>query len=105
MSPELRKEIHALRKIQALATTAVNKAVKLGHLPHPSTLSCVDCGTTEKRMVYDHRDYSKPLEVAAVCNQCNLLRGPALGHKTFKSERAKLSRRSKGLPKVQVVKA
>ena len=26
---------------------------------------------------YDHRDYSKPLEVDPVCRRCNQMRGPA----------------------------
>ena len=38
-------------------------------------LICVDCGNGAD--VYDHRDYSRPLQVAAVCHSCNQLRGPA----------------------------
>lgn len=38
---------------------------------------CMDCGGSEY-MVWDHRDYSDVLDVAAVCNGCNERRGAAL---------------------------
>lgn len=40
-----------------------------GVLPEPTKLKCVDCG--KRAHVYDHRDYSKPLEVEPVCRRCN----------------------------------
>lgn len=62
---------------EALAAIAkVLKAVRAGDLPHVSTLACADCGAPAKQ--YDHRDYSKPLEVDPVCIPCNYRRGPAL---------------------------
>lgn len=49
------------------------KAVRLGLLPCPSAQSCEDCG--EPAQCYDHRDYSRPFEVAPVCLRCNSSRG------------------------------
>lgn len=54
----------------------VTAAIKEGRLLAPSRLQCVDCGKPAR--VYDHRDYSKPLDVAAVCDGCNVRRGPAM---------------------------
>lgn len=50
--------------------------IRKGLLPHPSTLTCVDCGRPAQQ--YDHRDYGKPLDVHAVCRSCNLRRGSAI---------------------------
>lgn len=58
------------------ASSKVNRAVKRGMLPRVSTQQCVDCG--KPAMVYDHRDYNKPLDVDPVCQSCNKLRGPAI---------------------------
>lgn len=58
------------------ASSAVNAAVKSGRLPPPSTCACADCGKPARD--YDHRDYSKPLDVQPVCRSCNKLRGPAI---------------------------
>lgn len=56
------------------AHQAVAKARSKGLLPPPRTLNCADCGGPA--VEYDHRDYTKPLEVEPVCRRCNLLRGP-----------------------------
>jgi|SRR6185503_4964359 len=45
-------------------------AVKIGFLPHPSLYICMDCKWRQAQC-YDHRDYSKPLDVDAVCLACN----------------------------------
>ncbi len=45
------------------------QAIKSGKLPSPKTLPCADCGGPATE--YDHRDYTKPLEVAPVCRLCN----------------------------------
>lgn len=58
------------------AHSAVAKAVRCGELDHPKTLECVDCGAQARD--YDHRDYSRPLDVVPVCRSCNKLRGPGL---------------------------
>lgn len=54
----------------------VNKAVAAGELPRADSLACEDCGKPAR--VYDHRDYSEPLQVAALCGRCNVKRGPAM---------------------------
>lgn len=64
-----------LKAPKYLAHQAVAKARKQGLLPDPKTLQCEDCSA--KAIEYDHRDYSKPLSVSAVCRRCNLRRGPA----------------------------
>lgn len=56
------------------ARARVLKAVIRGKLPPVSSLKCVDCGRLATD--YDHRDYTKPLEVEPTCRSCNLLRGP-----------------------------
>jgi hypothetical protein len=63
---------------QKIAHKAVARAIKNGELKKPSLFTCLDCGGPATE--YDHRDYSKPLEVTAVCRGCNLRRGPALNH-------------------------
>lgn len=60
-----------------LAHLEVARAIRRGELPRPSDFPCADCGGAA--IEYDHRDYSKPLEVAPVCRRCNVRRGPALG--------------------------
>jgi putative transcriptional regulator len=49
-------------------------AVKVGFLLHPSNYICMDCNRRQAEC-YDHRDYNKPLDVDAVCLQCNSKRG------------------------------
>ena len=53
----------------------MQKAIKEGKLIRltKANIACVDCG--EKATDYDHRDYSKPLKVDAVCHKCNVRRG------------------------------
>lgn len=59
----------------AKAAWMVHRAVSNGDLPHIMSQLCVDCGAPAWE--YDHRDYSKPLEVEAACRSCNARRGPA----------------------------
>lgn len=60
-----------------LAHRYVSVAVWNGDLPKlDGSVACVDCGKPAQE--YDHRDYKKPLEVAAVCKVCNSARGPGL---------------------------
>lgn len=68
--------IDAERFWQQVAMSMVAKAVRKGILPKlDETIACVDCGDVAS--VYEHRDYSRPLEVVPVCQSCNLLRGTA----------------------------
>lgn len=65
------------------AILAVRKAVRQGGLPKlDGSIACVDCGAPARD--YDHRDYSRPLDVDPVCRACNQARGPA----AFPMERA-----------------
>lgn len=57
------------------ATRLVATARRRGHLPEPGTKLCADCG--RRAFCYDHRDYSQPLNVVAVCSSCNRKRGSA----------------------------
>lgn len=66
------------RSVQEDAHSAVAVAIRSGRLAHPSNFACEDCGGVASQ--YDHRDYSKPLEVAPVCAGCNVRRGPAINH-------------------------
>lgn len=60
-----------------MAHAMVAKAKSAGLLPDLGSgkYACVDC--SEIASVYDHRDYSKPLDVVPVCRRCNSLRGAA----------------------------
>lgn len=61
--------------VKSRAASLVAKAVRLGELRRPSEFACVDCGRAACQ--YDHRDYTKPLDVVPVCRSCNVMRGPA----------------------------
>jgi hypothetical protein len=50
-------------------------AVRRGDLPHAKTLTCTDCAKPASE--YEHRDYTKPLDVVPICRSCNLKRGRA----------------------------
>lgn len=58
------------------ASARVHSAIEAGRLARPTEHTCVDCGKPATE--YDHRDYSKPLEVDPVCHPCNKRRGPGL---------------------------
>lgn len=72
------KNLKNLDDQKYLAHQAVAKARKNGFLEDPSLFSCTDC--SKPAIEYDHRDYSKPLDVVPVCRKCNLLRGAAIGY-------------------------
>jgi hypothetical protein len=63
------------RKECERAGNAVQKAIRAGDIPHPLTCACADCG--KPASVYDHRDYTRPLDVEPVCRSCNYKRGQA----------------------------
>jgi hypothetical protein len=50
----------------------VRSAIKSGKLPKVSTTTCEDCGV--QAQVYHHENYSKPLEVNALCQVCHMKR-------------------------------
>lgn len=57
------------------ANAVIGREVARGRLQPARTLQCVDCG--RQALDWDHRDYSKPLEVEPTCRACNQKRGPA----------------------------
>jgi hypothetical protein len=57
------------------AQQVLYRAIRLGQLTKARGLVCADCGGMATD--WDHRDYSKPLEVQPVCRSCNFKRGPA----------------------------
>ena len=66
--------------LRAKALNTVWRAIQNGELPtlQKAKVPCVDCGAPA--IHYDHRDYSKPLDVEPVCQSCNISRGPAIPH-------------------------
>lgn len=65
-----------VRTARNYAVGVVAAAIRRGELAVVTTLTCADCG--QPAQAYDHRDYSKPLEVTPVCIRCNFDRGPAV---------------------------
>jgi hypothetical protein len=86
--------------LQDRAHTAVWRAVMAGRLPNlrRDPTPCVDCGAPS--VVYDHRDYGRPLEVEPVCRRCNRLRGPAVGHDLGRANQQRQERRLRRLEAV-----
>ena len=62
------------KQVKRVAHQAVKKAILAGKIRPVVDLLCDDCG--DPAAIYDHRDYSKPLDVAPVCRSCNIRRGP-----------------------------
>ncbi len=62
-------------KLQGRAGQKVRYAVKNGELINLKEIEvlCVDCG--RRATMYDHQDYTKPLDVQPVCASCNYARG------------------------------
>lgn len=65
---------YAQRKAQRLVQDAVRRGDLLDL--RATHVLCVDCGT-QRATDWEHRDYSKPLQVDPVCRSCNCLRGAA----------------------------
>lgn len=68
--------------LKQAAHSAVAVAVRRGDLPRARDCQCADCGGPA--IEYEHRDYTKPLDVVPICRRCNLLRGPAIGSTAMK---------------------
>ena len=66
----------ASHEIKRIAHLEVARAIRRGTLKRPDEFVCVDCA--KPALQYDHRDYTKPLDVVPVCRSCNILRGPGL---------------------------
>ena len=65
MSPE-----RVRRRAYDLVRDAIHRH---GTLQPPQVYDCVDCGDPAE--CWDHRDYTKPLDVEPVCSICNTKRG------------------------------
>ena len=63
--------------IQQRAMREVAAAVRRGELLHVREHICLECNIWTA-VHYEHRHYSKPLEVTPLCQGCNNKRGPAL---------------------------
>jgi hypothetical protein len=61
------------RAIKA-ARRSVQAAIARGDIRRAIEFACVDC--SRPAFCYDHRDYSKPLQIEPVCKSCNTKRGP-----------------------------
>lgn len=80
VSPRIHYCLPCNRFAVSVAVRAGNRVryeVAAGRIPslRKNHISCVDCGA--RAVEYDHRDYSKPLDVEPVCRKCNDARGPA----------------------------
>lgn len=64
------------RKLREKAHRLVSEAVREGRLPRLAVveIACVDCGS--RATVWEHRDYTKPLDVQPTCRGCDKRRGP-----------------------------
>lgn len=60
---------------QRAAKAWVRQAIESGVLMSPTAHRCVDCG--DWAVHWEHRDYSRPLDVEPTCCSCNHRRGPA----------------------------
>lgn len=63
------------RPLAVLAIKLVNFEIRCGRmLSAVKSGKCWDCGRMAS--CWDHRDYTKPLEVEPLCRSCNRRRGP-----------------------------
>lgn len=58
------------------AASQVAQAIRAGEIARPETKPCAYCGGPA--LVYDHRDYHRPLDVVPSCDSCNHKAGPAV---------------------------
>lgn len=72
-----------MQKRRQGAHRKVCSAIVRGELKPIKELSCVDCGA--QATIYEHRDYTKPLDVEPVCHKCNSARGPGLPYPSRES--------------------
>lgn len=85
--------VHARPKAEAAYVarqrTKMKAAVRAGKLPRlgDGKTKCSDCRKPASQ--YDHRDYSKPLDVQPVCRNCNIKRGKGIIPEHIRKELAK----------------
>lgn len=75
--PRKNRTVTDFNEARNYAISRVNEAIRTGKLKKLSqeNVECVDCGG--RALNYEHRDYSKPLDVEPVCVKCNKERGKA----------------------------
>ena len=66
------KKYYKINYHKVRARDKVNWCVSIGKLPKAETRVCVDCGKPAEE--YHHEDYSKPLDVEALCKKCHIRR-------------------------------
>ena len=54
----------------------VDSAKRVGYLPNAKDYLCADCG--KRAHHWEHRDYTRPLDVQPTCTKCNFARGPGI---------------------------
>lgn len=69
-------QVAKLKSLGHYSRNRLNSYIRLGHYPHATLFSCVDCGSPAKQ--FDHRDYFRPFHVSPVCVKCNANRGGGL---------------------------
>jgi hypothetical protein len=62
--------------MRRLAGVVISQYVRNGLLNPASDYICVDCG--DRAAHWEHRDYTKPLDVEPACMSCNFKRGAGL---------------------------
>lgn len=84
---ECRRKIHdASYAVKQRAHYEVARAKRRGEIAAlDGSVVCVDCG--RPAAAYDHRDYSRPLDVEPVCKRCNILRGMAIQTAALRAQR------------------
>lgn len=67
---------HVAERVRNRAYRQVFMARLSGRLPELSVehIPCVECGSRAQH--WDHRDYTKPLDVQPLCRSCNYKAGP-----------------------------
>lgn len=68
------RRYRAERPLAMAARYVISRMIRRGEKERASAHLCVDCGAQARD--WDHRDYSKPLDVEPVCRGCNVRRGP-----------------------------
>ena len=73
------------------ARRRLNRAIKAGRVPHPTSLPCTDCADVQHRHVYHHLDDTNLLIVEPVCDRCFAYRMEAMRRLARASQRPVLT--------------
>ena len=74
-APCAKHRYYVLTAARSAASSAVANAVRRGTLMPARSYYCTDCPREAEQ--FDHRDYTRPLDVDPVCRSCNVMRGHA----------------------------